>query len=95
MFRRRGRAGAAASATAVTADPTDKAQTDTVIGTTEDPSQAPLMEHLRELRQRLGLSSQKLETVAKGVEALAHAKDPVFLPVSLFASSATAYVTST
>ena len=33
----------------------------------------------RELRQRLGLSSQKLETVAKGVEALAHAKDPVFL----------------
>ena len=53
MFRRRGRAGAAASATAATADPTDKAQTDTVIGTTEDPSQAPLMEHLRELRQRL------------------------------------------
>ena len=33
----------------------------------------------RELRQRLGLSSQKLETVAKGVEALANAKDPVFL----------------
>ena len=49
----------------------------------------------RELRQRLGLSSQKLETVAKGVEALAHAKDPVFFPASLFASSATAYVTST
>ena len=33
----------------------------------------------RELRQRLGLSSAKLETVAKGVEALANAKDPVFL----------------
>ena len=50
----------------------------------------------RELRQRLGLSSQKLETVAKGVEALAHAKDPVFLRRPLFfASSATAYVTST
>ena len=26
---------------------------DTVIGTEEDPSQAPLMEHLKELRQRL------------------------------------------
>ena len=38
----------------------------------------------RELRQRLGLSSQKLETVAKGVEALAHAKDPVFFPASPF-----------
>ena len=47
----------------------------------------------RELRQRLGLSAAKLETVAKGVEALAHAKDPVFFPASLFASSATAYVT--
>ena len=32
----------------------------------------------QELRQRLGLSAAKLETVAKGVEALAHAKDPVF-----------------
>ena len=33
----------------------------------------------QELRQRLGLSAAKLETVAKGVEALAHAKDPVCL----------------
>ena len=33
----------------------------------------------QELRQRLGLSAAKLETVAKGVEALANAKDPVFL----------------
>ena len=48
----------------------------------------------RELRQRLGLSSQKLETVAKGVEALAHAKDPVFFPASLFASSAAAVMAS-
>ena len=31
----------------------------------------------QELRQRLGLSAAKLETVAKGVEALANAKDPV------------------
>ena len=38
----------------------------------------------RELRQRLGLSSAKLETVAKGVEALANAKDPVFLRRPLF-----------
>ena len=33
----------------------------------------------QELRQRLGLSAAKLETVAKGVEALANAKDPVSL----------------
>ena len=38
----------------------------------------------QELRQRLGLSAAKLETVAKGVEALANAKDPVFLRRPLF-----------
>jgi acyl-CoA reductase-like NAD-dependent aldehyde dehydrogenase len=48
----------------------------------------------RELRQRLGLSAAKLETVAKGVEALANAKDPVFLPRPLFASSAAAVMAS-
>ncbi|MEC8038341.1 MAG: hypothetical protein VX152_08605, partial [Pseudomonadota bacterium] len=53
MFQRRRGAEAKASASAVAADPADEAQIDTVIGTTEDPSQAPLMEHLRELRQRV------------------------------------------
>ncbi len=49
MFQRRGRA----EATAAAVEPKGEAQIDTVIGTTEDPSQAPLMEHLRELRQRV------------------------------------------